>query len=365
MKRILFGILTILTCSLSYGQSFEGKLTYSVEFDIKSQKFGGFEITKEQVIEKMKSNGEFFNKIFVTLKQGNYIKEDNSSSEKRIIYKSDVNKIYTFQKDFEYEVITDADKYNAYNLDFKEPKIEEVDSLKSINGFDCKLLKLSWDKLGEEYYFYNSEIARIDPELFKNHNYEFFNTVVGKTNSYPLEIVKIVSNLISIKMTLVSISEEEISDDLFDIEKIKAKKYSSKQNQKTDWSSFKDDEMGYTIDYPESWVAKGGKGGFMCGLKSGFSNAEFVIWWSEVNNQERIDMLFNDEGLYDGYVTITKPISIDGMDGIYYLRTHKDKPNEYHESIVLKTTSKWYSISNSGFKNKWFEHFYNSFNIIN
>lgn len=364
MKKILYAIFATLTYSLMFGQSFEGKLTYSVDFEIKDQKFGDFKITKEQVIEKMKNDGEYFDTLTVTLKGGNYIKKDNSKTENLIIYKSSVNKIYSFQKDSEYESITDANKYNALNIDFKKPKAEKIDSLKSVNGINCKLVKLSWDNIGKEYYFFNSKTAKLDPKLFEKHNYEYFNTVVKSTNSYPLEIIKIVNNFITIKMTLTSISEENVNDELFDIEKIKSKKSSYFKTKTTTWSLFKDRKIGYTVEYPKSWISKGGKGGFMCGLKSGFENSEFTITWSKVSNSERIDMLFNNNGLYEGYDVIEKPILINGLNGIYYLWTHKEKPNEYHETLVLKTKNTWYNISNSGVRNNWFKHFYESFKLI-
>jgi hypothetical protein len=364
MKIALIATIIFLTSSFSYGQFFEGKLTFKIEFDIKSQKIGEFEITKEKVIEKMRSDGEYFDTIIINLKEGNYIKKDNSSSERIIIYKSDLNKIFSFQKDSEYEIITDASKYNAFDINNKEPQITKIDSIKIINGIKCNLIQLSWDKLGKEYYFYNSDIAKIDSKLFKKHNYEYFNAVVKETNSYPIEIVKTVNNFVSMKMTLVSISEEKVSEEIFDIEKIKSQKTSHSQNKSTNWSSFKDDKIGYTVEYPEIWIPQGGKGGFMCGLKSGFGNSEFTIWWSEVNDSERIDMLFKDDGLYEGYHKIEKPILINGLNGVYYLRTHKKKPNEYHESVVFKTKSTWYKISNSGVKNDWFEHFYQSFKLI-
>lgn len=219
MKKILLGICTILIYSISFGQSFEGKLIYKVEFDIKTKKIGNFEIKKEQVIEKMKKDGNYFDSITVTIKNGNYVKEDNSNAKKRIIYKTDLNKIYTFQKDFDHVVITDAIKHYSMNLNLKEPKIEQIDSLKVINGNKCKLIKLNWDKLGEEYYFYNSEIVKLDSEKFKNHNYEYFNAIINISKSYPLEIVKKVSDLISIKMTLLTMEEIKIDDTLFELPK--------------------------------------------------------------------------------------------------------------------------------------------------
>jgi len=221
MKKTLLGILAVLTYTFTFGQSFEGKLTFKVDFDIKTQKIGDFEITKDKVIEKMKKDGEYFDTVIVTLKDGNYIKEDNSSSEKKVIYKSDLNKIYTLQKDFEYVVITDANKRNAMDLGLGEPKIEKIDSLKVINGINCKLLKLTWKGIGQEFLYYNSENVKIDSDLFINHKFEYFNDILKVTNSYPLEINRVINNFTSIKMTLVSISKEEIEDSIFELPKFK------------------------------------------------------------------------------------------------------------------------------------------------
>jgi hypothetical protein len=219
MKSLLIAIFTIFAWTFTFAQSFEGKLTYKVEFDMKVKKIGKIEITKEQVLDKMKKEGEYFDTLVITLKNGNYKKEDNSNSRKKIVYKSDVNKIYTFQKDFDHVVITDAKKKYALNLKLPEPTFEKTDSLKVVNGYNCKLVKLSWDKLGEEYYFYNSEVVKLDAQLFKNHNNEYFNNIIEISNSYPIEIIKTVMNFITIKMTLIKISEEKILDDEFKLPK--------------------------------------------------------------------------------------------------------------------------------------------------
>lgn len=364
MIRTLILNFVLLSSSLFYGQSFEGKLTYKVEYDIATKKIGAVEITKQQILEKMISDGEYFDSIFVSIKDGNYLKVDNSSEEKSVLYHADANKIYIFQKDMRYETDLDAKQYYALDLGFKQPKIEKIDTLKNINGIDCSLVKLSWDTLGAEYYFYNSQIVTLDPTLFKAHNFEYFNTIVGITHSYPIEIIKTVNNYISIKMTLVSISKEEVSDELFDIEKIRVQRSSNLQNQTTQWKLFRDDTVGYTVEYPENWIPQGGNGGFMCGSKKGLAHSEFMIWWSEIDNTERMDMLFNDDGFYDGYESVEKAITINGIEGVYYVWTHQEKPNEYHESIVLKTKTTWYQISNAGVKNNWFEYFYNSFKLI-
>jgi hypothetical protein len=217
MTRTLFTTLLIFCFTISYGQSFEGTLTYKVEFDIKTQKIGNFEITEEQVIQKMKSDGEYFDQVIVTIKEGNYEKTDNSNLQKRIVYKADVNKVYTFQKDLEYVVITDASKTNLMKLDLPEPSFEKIDTTKVIYGHKCSMLKLDWDKIGTELYYYDKEHLKIDPNLFKNHNYEYLNEVIKLTNSYPMEIVKTLSDFITIRMTLVNVSEKEIDNYHFNL----------------------------------------------------------------------------------------------------------------------------------------------------
>lgn len=217
MTRTLLTALMIFCFSISYGQSFEGALTYKVEFEIKTQKIGNFEITEEQVIQKMKSDGDYFDQVTIIIKDGNYEKTDNSDVQKRIVYKADVNKVYTFQKDFEYVVITDASKTNLMKLDLPEPSFEKIDTTKIIYGHNCSMLKLAWGKTGTELYYYDNEFLKIDPSLFKNHNYEYLNEVLKLTNSYPIEIVKTLSDFITVRMTLENVTEKEIDDSQFEL----------------------------------------------------------------------------------------------------------------------------------------------------
>ena len=87
------------------------------------------------------------------------------------------------------------------------------------------------------------------------------------------------------------------------------------------------------------------------------------MWMSKPENTERIDFIFNDKELYKDYNITKRPISINGVNGLYSLITHKEKPNEYIEYIVIKTESIWYKIENSGIKDNEFESFYKSFKI--
>ena len=235
MKKLNLIALLLLVTTLSFAQSFEGKLTYVVEFDITAQKIGDFEITETQILDKMKEEGAYFDTIIITIKEGNYIKKNNSNTQETVIYLSDSNNVYVLQKDFEFITITDASKISPFNIEVGEYKLIKSDTTKSILGTDCEIITLSWGTLGTEQYCYNKDMAPIDPKLFENHIYEGLNTVLNITHSYPLEIKKTMNDFISVKMTLVNYADEKIDDAVFVLPAMEAaeKEYSDLMLQMT------------------------------------------------------------------------------------------------------------------------------------
>ncbi|WP_299892341.1 hypothetical protein [uncultured Lacinutrix sp.] len=218
MNKIIILIFLIIT-KFSFGQSFEGKLTYKVEFSFNMD--SSFGLSEKDMIEHMKKSGEYFDTIVVNIKNGNYEKLVNSSNSKRIVYKSDINKIYTFDKGFEYVLIANAKNYSSSKMEFEKPEFIKNDSIVSVMGKDCKSITLDWNGLGKETYYYNDTFLKIDSELFKSHNYEYLNKILTITKSYPAQINKSLNKLIEIRMILVDYSKEEINDSVFEIPKLK------------------------------------------------------------------------------------------------------------------------------------------------
>lgn len=229
MNKGLILIISLFT-SLIYGQSFEGKLIYKVEFKINMEG-----ISKNDMIDHMKRSGEYFDTLVIKIKNGNYEKLVNSANSKRIVYKSDSNKIYNFDTGFEYVLITNAKKYGSTNIEFEKPEIIQNDSTVSVLGQECKSITLNWDNLGRETYFYNESFLKINPELFQEHNFEYFNEVLKLTKSYPTQINKTLNNFIEIRMILISYSDEKIEDSSFEIPELQAadKEYSDLIKQTT------------------------------------------------------------------------------------------------------------------------------------
>ena len=212
MKKITL-LLIVIISSVSFGQSFEGKLTYKVEFKINMEG-----VSESDMIAHMKKSGDYFDTVVVNIKGGNYEKLINSANSKRVVYKSEVNKVYNFDDSIEFVIIGNAKNYNASSIiKTEKPEIIQNDSLVSIMNKDCKSITLDWGNFGKEIYYYNENFIKIDPELFKSHNLEYLNSILDISKSYPTQIIKSVNKFIEIKMTLIAYSEEEISDTAFEI----------------------------------------------------------------------------------------------------------------------------------------------------
>lgn len=216
IRGSLLVFLALTVWANSYAQSFEGVLTYKVEFQITEMDFGGMTITKEQILEKMKSEGEFFEQMRITIKEGNYLKEVDSDLNQKIIYLSSENKTYTLDDSSEYVAIGNASKVMFMDLDVGKPTIELRENADTINGIVCSALIYTWGTGKEEYYF-NSSTATIDPKLFASHKYEYLNEILQTTKSYPLKIVKSVSDFIKVTMTVTDILEESVDEHVFDL----------------------------------------------------------------------------------------------------------------------------------------------------
>ena len=225
MKKSIL-ILTFLALTLiGRTQSFEGVITYSVQFELKE----GFQEMKDQIFEKLKKNGDYYDTLKVFVKHNQYKKTDNSVNPISVIYAPEQNTVYILEEGFDNAILIDASKVTTLNLNLPEPSLHYVDSIKHISNIPCDILKLSWEGFGDEWYFFNRDIAAIDPKLYENHNYNYLNTILNSTGSYPLEIVKSLDGMISTTMSLVSIEERELSDELFKI--LELKKANKKMNE--------------------------------------------------------------------------------------------------------------------------------------
>lgn len=228
MKHIIIISSLILICASSHAQSFEGKLTYKVDFEFNEEKLSQLGVTKEIMLNKLKEKEEFLDETILYFKEGNYIKEQNFKIQKRSIYKAEENMLYIFENGSDYVTIMNAKNPNGGDWKFGNTvvKISEPDTTKIIHGKTCNLVKLNSDNLVYQYNWYSKEEIKINSDLFKQHNYEHLNSILEITDSYPMEIT-LAFGFMSMKMTIKEIEEIELDERMFLIPELKKSKRKS------------------------------------------------------------------------------------------------------------------------------------------
>lgn len=221
MKQLIQLVIALLIVTATgRAQSFEGELTYKVSFNPGPNlvKMG---VSKEMIIDKMKSDGEYYDTVRMIIKDGNYVRKINSSLGKWMIYRSDENKIYRFEEKSSFVTVADASTDKSRVLSIPEPEVIKLDTVKEIMGIECQAIALSWDGLGQEIYFYSPDIAPLPPSAFANHKAENLNTVLAATQAYPTEITRILNGVMEVTMTLVNYEASSVEEDTFSIPSLK------------------------------------------------------------------------------------------------------------------------------------------------
>ena len=119
--------------------------------------------------------------------------------------------VYTF--DSEMNLIESQDATIADKSILSHEVTEEIRAI--VLGYNCKALKITTGKGGEEYYYYHS-ILNVDPDQCQNHKLTNWDFITTKTGSLPLKhIVKTRYKIIELIAT--NIQYQSLEDDLFSI----------------------------------------------------------------------------------------------------------------------------------------------------
>lgn len=358
-------IAFVFATSTVRGQSFEGWITYRMEMLNPMPKMIPDSVWNVKIEEQFGEEGFMLQKYYYKNEFYKSVFEQDGKKSFQLYNPEDGN-IYMWDEGAGTALKTDTRESLDEFVD-----ITDVDGTIEVLGIECRGIKLK-SKMSEMTLWFNEDHFQMDPKLYEGHLYGHWEQIMKATGCLPLKM-ETTGPMFHIIQTAVDFEEAEIPINEFRMPEFseeasalvgQSNEALSSINESTEWITFRDESIGYEVDYPENWIHKGGKGGFTCGLEAGILNAEFSIYWSEPDNSERIDMLFNFDGVYNGYDVIENSIKISGLDAIHYVRSHPEMPNEYHESIILKTDARWYILNNAGVKNEWFEYFYESFKLL-
>lgn len=214
--KTLLAIALTSIFTQTYAQSFEGSITYALDFEL-SEKMTSAGLTKAVMLEKLKSEHLWWDTITSTYKAGN-MHSSLGHSGAWSVYRADSNKIFTFQNIDSMDIceVNDASIDLEFSMTGKMPRIIPKDTIVMVNNIACQMIRVKW-KTGTYDYYFNKEQFKIDPSLFSKHIYDGWAEFTKLSGCLPIKIVKTTKGIMSVSMTMVNSKASKVDDKLFTI----------------------------------------------------------------------------------------------------------------------------------------------------
>lgn len=198
MKKIFTLSAAIVLFSIcAAAQTFEGKIVYQNKFRSKIPN-----VTDEMLSAMMGNKQEFF------VKGGDYKSVTNGQMVQWQMYLNKDNKLYTKTAMGPVIYWNDANE-NADEI----IKTELNKGVLEVAGYKCDELVLT-TKSGVQKFYFNENVAIVNPEFFKNHKFGNWYEVMSRTRSLPLKM-SIQSSQFSLENIAQDIIPEKLDPELF------------------------------------------------------------------------------------------------------------------------------------------------------
>ncbi len=171
MKKIITIIFSLFITTIIFGQSFEGKVTYTNTYKSKNP-----QMTDQQWTSMMGSTQEYF------IKGGDYKSIVNGTLIQWQLYTNKDNKFYNKMSNSETAFWNDASIQGDEIL-----KSEVNKGVTKVLDYPCDELILN-GKSGVQKYYFNSKLE-VDTKLFVNHKFGNWYDYLLKSNSIPLKSI--------------------------------------------------------------------------------------------------------------------------------------------------------------------------------
>lgn len=203
--RVSILIITVLITGVCNAQNFEGKITYQNDYTSKIPN-----ATSEQFNAMMGTTQEYY------IKGNKYKSATNGSFSQWQLYVPTENRLYSKM------AVSDTLLWSDGNSNPDEAVSYEIQKNQGeILGYKCDALVVK-TKTGTATYYFSKKI-KIDPELYKNHQYGNWALVIEQTKSLPLKI-EMETPQFRLVSTAVDIKEMEIEESVFALPEVPTKK---------------------------------------------------------------------------------------------------------------------------------------------
>ncbi len=216
MRKLLTALFLFNTL-FSYGQSFEGTVTYLVDVTVSKQMID-MGVTKEALLTRMRAEGSWADTIKSSYKGGNYYNLLVRKDKQWSIYRADKNKLYTMQdgEDSDICTVTDASIDLEHSMTGKMRTVKLLDSTATVNGVVCKIVRVKWNTGITDYYYDPAQLP-MDATLYAPHVTEAWGDYLKIAKALPIKITKGVNGIMTVTLTMVSAEKKSIDDKLFEI----------------------------------------------------------------------------------------------------------------------------------------------------
>jgi hypothetical protein len=212
VKSLLITLL-VATSATSFGQIFEGWITYKMEMGSPNTAMFPDSVWQQMLEEQLGERGYGLQKCYY--KKDKYRTEIDAGKDQGIqIFNPKNHLLYSWELDGDTATTIDTRKYVDKFKEFLASDLTDT-----IMGIPCKSIILK-SSMGKMTVWYNSDYLKIAPATYKNHEYGHWAKILEKTGCLPL---KIEQNVFMIKMTQTAIEYKEtpLNDKLFELPKFK------------------------------------------------------------------------------------------------------------------------------------------------
>lgn len=212
-KQFLIAIVLTLSSFISFGQNFEGWITYKVEVHNPNPEKIPDSTWQKGIKEQFGEKGYMLQKYFY--KGPNYISEIEAGNQNGFqVFNPKDGLLYSWQKGSD----------TAFTVNSRESKddlieIIESDETNIVLNIACKSIVVK-SKMGQMTLWYNSEYLKMDAKLYQGHVYGHWEGILHKIRCLPLKIEQ-KGFMSSITQTAIAYKHEEVNLTKFTIPKFK------------------------------------------------------------------------------------------------------------------------------------------------
>lgn len=212
-KKQLWVLIFTLITSISFGQSFEGSITYKLEALNPNSEMVSDSIWQQLMKDQFGDRGYMIQKYYY--KNGNYISEVDAGQQTGYqAYNKKDKLIYSWQANSDTSITVDSRK----NID-EFVEIVESDNTETVLGIPCKSIIVK-SKMGTMVLWYNDNYLKMDGTQFKGHLYGHWEQILKKIGCLPLKMEQ-KGFMAHMVQTALEYKEVNLDENLFAIPKFK------------------------------------------------------------------------------------------------------------------------------------------------